>query len=196
MNEREAYLRKMDAEKQRIDARIAEVEAQSDIRKADDDLKELRGVKERREAFHRKLEEWRKRGTEDFERGKQELLQVCDDTNKSLVDAEEKAGVRRATYERKREAELRELGAQFDAWDANVSQTRAEDSLLTKQELQFLRGSFKSTGDALRRLMSAKGGEWSRLRQEYEASWRELQENSRKIRADSADASQSPPSPS
>ncbi|WP_163862012.1 hypothetical protein [Myxococcus eversor] len=196
MNEREAYLRKMDAEKQRIDARIAEVEAQSDIRKADDDLKELRGVKERREAFHRKLEEWRKRGTEDFERGKQEMLQVCDDTNKSLVDAEEKAGVRRATYERKREAELRELGAQFDAWDANVSQTRAEDSLLTKQELQFLRGSFKSTGDALRRLMSAKGGEWSRLRQEYEASWRELQENSRKIRADGADASQSPPSPS
>lgn len=196
MNEREAYLRKMDAEKQRIDARIAEVEAQSDIRKADDDLKELRGVKERREAFHRKLEEWRKRGTEDFERGKQELLQVCDDTNKSLVDAEEKAGVRRATYERKREAELRELGAQFDAWDANVSQTRAEDSLLTKQELQFLRGSFKSTGDALRRLMSAKGGEWSRLRQEYEDSWRELQENSRKIRADGADASQSPPSPS
>jgi|GEM_PF-2795287 len=196
MNEREAYLRKMDAEKQRIDARIAEVEAQSDIRQADDELKELRGVKERREAFHRKLEEWRQRGTEDFERGKQELLRVCDDTNKSLVDAEEKAGVRRATYERKREAELRELGAQFDAWESNVSQTRAEDSLLTKQELQFLRGSFKSTGDALRRLMSAKGGEWSRLRQDYEASWRELMENSRKIRSDSADASQSPPSPS
>lgn len=196
MNEREAYLQKMDAEKRRIDARIAEVEAQSDIRQADDEVKELRGVKEKREAFHRKLEEWRQRGTEDFEKGRQELLRVCDDTNKSLVDAEEKAGVKRATYERKREAELRELGAQFDGWEADVSRTRAEDSLLTKQELQFLRGSFKSTGDALRRLMAAKGGEWSRLRQQYEDSWRELQENSRKIRADSAEASQSPPSPS
>ncbi|NTX33102.1 hypothetical protein HUA78_01490 [Myxococcus sp. CA033] len=196
MNEREAYLQKMDAEKKRIDARIAEVEAQSDIRKADEEVKELHGVKQRREAFRGKLEEWRQRGTEDFERGKKELLRACDDTNKSLVDAEEKAGVRRATYERKREAELRELGAQFDGWEASIAQSRAEDSLLTKQELQFLRGSFKSTGDALRRLMSAKGGEWSTLRGEYEASWKELLDNSRKIRADGADASQAPPSPS
>ncbi|MCP3057550.1 hypothetical protein LXT21_02035 [Myxococcus sp. K38C18041901] len=196
MNEREAYLQKMDAEKQRIDARIAEVEAQSDIRQAQDEVQELRGVKERREAFRRKLEELRQRGTEDFERGKQELLRACDDTRKSLDDAEEHAGLKRAAYERKREAELRQLGAQFDGYEADISRSRAEDSLLTKEELRFLRSSFSSTGESLRRLMKARGGEWARLRGEYEASWRELVENSRKIRADSPEASQTPPSPS
>ncbi|AGC46856.1 hypothetical protein MYSTI_05579 [Myxococcus stipitatus DSM 14675] len=196
MNEREATLRKMDAEKQRIDARIAEVEAESDLREAKDELKELRGVKERREAFRRQLEDLRQRGTEDFEQGKQELLRACEATGKSLDEAEKQAEVRRAAYERKRDAELRQMGAQFDGWEADLSRSRAEDALLSKQELQFLRSSFKSTGDALRRLMTSKGGDWARLRKEYEASWSELKENSRKIRADSPEQPESPPSPS
>lgn len=196
MTEREAYLKKMDAEERQIDARIAEVEAQSDIRAAGEEVKELSGAKQRREAFHRKLEDLRTRGSEGFERAKAELGKFCDDTYKSLSDAEGRASVERATYERKREAELRQLGAQFDEREANISRTRSEDSLLTKQEFEFVRRSFTSTGDALRRLMSSKGGDWSRLRKEYEASWNELLENSRKIRGNSPGAEGSPPSPS
>jgi len=196
MTEREAYLQKMEAEKRSIDARIAEVEAQDDIRKADDVSRELSGAKRRREEFHRRLEALRQRGTEDFEAGRAELRRAYDDANQSVADAEERAGVRRANYERKREAELRELGAQFDGWQAAISGSRADDSLLTRQELDFVRQSFKSTGDCLRRLMTAKGADWSRLRKEYDAAWSELVGRYREVRGGGSGVAEQPPSPS
>ncbi|MCE9668033.1 hypothetical protein LY474_09435 [Myxococcus stipitatus] len=196
MTEREAYLQKMEAEKQGIDARIAEVEAQDDIRKADDESRELSGAKRRREEFHQRLEALRQRGTESFEAGRAELRRAYDDANQSVAEAEERAGVRRANYERKREAELRELGAQFDGWQAAISASRADDSRLTRQELDFVRQSFKSTGDCLRRLMTAKGADWSRLRQEYDAAWNELVGRYREVRGGGSGVAEQPPSPS
>ncbi|MCP3099989.1 hypothetical protein LZ198_14025 [Myxococcus sp. K15C18031901] len=197
MTEREAYLQQMEAEKRGIDARIAEVEAQEDIRKADDEAQALSGAKRRREEFRRKLEVLRQRGTENFDAGKAELRRAYDDANQSVAEAEERAGVRRADYERKREAELRELGAQFDGWQASVSRSRADDSILTRQELDFVRQSFKSTGDCLRRLMTAKGADWSRLRKEYDGAWDELVGKYREVRSSGGSGvAEQPPSPS
>ncbi|MFP2924593.1 hypothetical protein ACLESO_05130 [Pyxidicoccus sp. 3LG] len=188
MTEQEAYVKKMDAEKQRLDSRLAEAEAQADIRKAEADIHELSGAKRRSEAFRSKLEEIRRRGTENFEQGKVELRRAYDELDKAVTEMEVKVEVVRAGYERKREAELRSLGAQVDGWEASAARTRAEDSLLTREELAFLRRSLQNTQAVLKDLMKSKGKDWPRLKKEYEAAWNDLCERSEKIRADAVKA--------
>ena len=184
MTEQEAYVKKMEAEKQQIDARIAEAEASADIRQAKDEIKELSGAKRRAEQFHLKLRELRDRGTGNFEAAKAELHRAFEDVDKALTEMETKVEVIRAGYERKREAELRNLGAQIDGWEASLARTRAEDSLLTREELAFLRRSFQNTQAVLKDLMTRKGQDWPRLKKEYEAAWNDVCERSEKIRAD------------
>ncbi len=183
MTEQEAYVKQMDAEKQRLDARIAESEAQSDVREADARLKDLSGVRRVFEKFRQKLESLNQRQTQNFDQGKAELRQSYDDLNQSVIEMEARMALVRAEYERKREAELRALGAQMDGWDASIAQSRAEDSRLTRQELEFLRRSLHDTESSLRRLMSSHGENWAKLKKDYEASWRELRERSDQIRA-------------
>ncbi|WP_426751542.1 hypothetical protein [Myxococcus sp. Y35] len=183
MTEQEAYVKQMDAEKRRLDARIAETEAQADVRQADAELKDLSGVRRVFDRFRQKLDELSSRQTQNFDQGKAELRKSYDDLNQAVIDMDARMALVRAGYERKREAELRELGAQMDGWEASISQSRSEDSRLTRQELEFIRRSFHDTESALRRLMSSHGDNWSKLKKDYEASWRELRERSDKIRA-------------
>ncbi|WP_163988139.1 hypothetical protein [Pyxidicoccus caerfyrddinensis] len=190
MTEQEAYVKKMEAEKQQLDARLAEVEAEADVRKAEADIQELSGAKRRSENFRRKLEEIRRKGTEDFESGKVELRRAYEELDKSVTGMETKVEVVRAGYERKREAELQSLGAQFAGWEANRDRTRAEDTLLTREEFVFLRRSLQNTQAVLKDLMKSKGKEWPRMKKEYEAAWNDLCERSEKIRADTAKAEQ------
>jgi chromosome segregation ATPase len=190
MTEQEAYVKKMEAEKQQLDARLAEVEAEADIRQTDAEIKELSGAKRRAENYRRKLEEIQKRGTENFENIKAELRGAYEDLHEAVIKMETKVEVVRAGYERKREAELRNLGAQFDGWEASMVRTRAEDSLLTREELNFLRRSLQNTQAVLKDLMTSKGKDWPRMKKEYEAAWNDLLERSEKIRADTVKAEQ------
>ncbi|AEI66621.1 hypothetical protein [Corallococcus macrosporus] len=183
MTEQEAYVKQMDAEKQRLDARIAETEAQADVRQASDELKDMSAIRRVFDTFRSKLDALSKRETRNFDQGKAELRKSYDDANQAVIEMDAKMALVRAGYERKREAELRALGAQMDGWDASISQSRAEDSRLTRQELQFVRRSLNDTEAALRRLMSSHGADWSKLKKDYEDSWRELRERSEKIRA-------------
>ncbi|WIG96781.1 hypothetical protein [Myxococcus sp. SDU36] len=183
MTEQEAYVKQMDAEKRRLDARIAETEAQADVRQASDELKDMSAIRRVFEKFRLKLDELGKRQTQNFDQGKAELRKSYDDTNQAVIEMEAKMALVRAGYERKREAELRALGAQVDGWEASAAQSRAEDSRLTRQELEFIRRSLHDTESALRRLMSSHGENWSKLKKDYEDSWRELRERSDKIRA-------------
>jgi len=182
MTEQEAYVKQMDAEKRRLDARIAETEAQDDVRQADTELKDLSRVRRVFDTFRQKLDVLSKQQTQNFDQGKAELRKSYDDLNQAVIDMDARVELVRAGYERKREAELRALGAQVDGWAASVAQSRAEDSRLTRQEVEFIRRSLHDTQSALQRLMSSHGDNWSRLKKDYEKSWRELQERSEKIR--------------
>lgn len=190
MTEQEAYVKKMEAEKQRLDARIAEAEAAADIREAKTELKEASGAKRLADSFRRKLDDLRKRGTENFEGGKAELHQAYQAADKAVADMEGKVDVLHAGYERKRDAELRNLGAQIDGWEASFARSRAESDLLTREELTFLRRSLQNTQAVLKDLMKSKGKDWPRLKKEYEASWKDLCERSEKIRADTVKTEQ------
>ncbi|QSQ25978.1 hypothetical protein JY651_14070 [Pyxidicoccus parkwayensis] len=190
MTEQEAYVKKMEAEKQRLDARIVEAEASADVREAKTEIKEVSGAKKLMDNFRRKLDDIRKRGTEDFEGGKAELRRAYEATDKAVAEMETKVDVVHAGYERKRDAELRTLGAQIDGWQASFSRSRAESTLLTREEFTFLRRSLQNTQAVLKDLMKSKGKDWSRLKKEYEAAWKDLCERSDKIRADTVKSEQ------
>lgn len=185
MNEQDAYVKKMEAEKQRLDARLAEVEAQTDIQKADAEAKDIRGVKQRREAFQHKLEELRQKGSQAFTELRTRVEEARNAYADALDEANKNAQALRGAWQRKREAEQRQLSAQVDQWEASINQSRAESMLLTREELTFLRRSLETTGRVLKRMVGASGEEWAQLRQQYDATWKELQEHSNRIRASS-----------
>ncbi|MBU8895404.1 hypothetical protein DRW03_14710 [Corallococcus sp. H22C18031201] len=194
MTEQEAYLRKLEAEKQQLSARIDELSAQADIERTDEALAELTGARQREQDFDRELAALRQADAQDFQRLKDGLERLRTRTDSFLRSAESRASALREGYRRKREAELRQLGAQFDAHTAALRRTRAEDALLTRREVEFFRQGFLTTSDLLQRLGSARGKGWAETRAEYERAWRELQESSRRIRADALAREAEPPS--
>jgi Skp family chaperone for outer membrane proteins len=183
MDEHDAYVKKMEAEKQSLDARLAEVEAQSDIEKADAELDEVTGARERRETFRRKLDELRQKGSQAFAQLRARVDEARDAYAKDLEAARKKLQAMHGIWQRKREAELREFGAQVDQWEASIAQSDAESMLLTREEIAFLRRSLDTTGRVLKRMVGASDEDWGQLRQQYEATWKELTEHANRIRS-------------
>jgi hypothetical protein len=191
MTEKEAYLQKLEAEKRQMSAKLDELQAQADIDKTDEALAEVTGAKRRQADFDRGLAALRQADEQDFERLKAGVEKLRVQADEHLAKADSKGSALREGYRHKREAELRELGSQFDQHVASFRRGRAEDSLLTRQEVEFFRRGFVNTGALLKRLVSAKGKDWQQAKAEYESSWRDLIENSRRIRADSQQRSDS-----
>ncbi|PTL82457.1 hypothetical protein [Vitiosangium sp. GDMCC 1.1324] len=192
MSEHDDYVKKMEAEKQRLDARLAEVEAQSDIQKADAELEEFTGVRERRDTFHRKLDELRQKGSQAFAQLRARVDEAHDSYANDLEAASKKGKVLRGTWQRKREAEQRAFAAQVDQWEASISQSNAESSLLTREEITFLRRSLDTTGQVLKRMVGASDEDWGQLRQQYENTWKELNEHADRIRSSSVQEQPTP----
>lgn len=185
MNEQEAYVQKMEAEKQRLDARLEEVKAQAEIQKAEAEVKDIRGVTQRREAFQRKLEELRQKGSQAFSELRTRVEEARNAYADALEEANKNAQALRGAWQRKREGEQRQLAAQVDQWEASIKQSNAESRLLTREEIVFMRRSLETTGRVLKRMVGASGEDWAQLRQQYDATWKELQEHSDRIRASS-----------
>lgn len=185
MNEQEAYVQKMEAEKQRLDARLEEVKAQAEIQKAEAEVKDIRGVTQRREAFQRKLEELRQKGSQAFAELRTRVEEARNAYADALEEANKNAQALRGAWQRKREGEQRQLAAQVDQWEASIKQSNAESRLLTREEIVFMRRSLETTGRVLKRMVGASGEDWAQLRQQYDATWKELQEHSDRIRASS-----------
>lgn len=185
MNEHDTYVMKMEAEKQRLDGRLAEIEAQADIQKADAELDEVTGARERREAFHRKLDELRQKGSQSLAQLRARVDEARDAYAKDLEAADKKGQALRGIWQRKQEAELRELEAQVDQWDASIARSDAESMLLTREEIGFLRRTLETTGRVLKRMVGASDEDWGQLRQQYETTWKELNEHADRIRASS-----------
>ncbi|NOK11709.1 hypothetical protein [Corallococcus exercitus] len=186
MTEQDAYIQKMEAEQREATARFREIEAQADLADSEDSLDVLTGVRGFNDDVNRELQALRRADQKDWERVKDGAEKARGRFREHL----DRAGTRweelREGYRRQREAELKELGAQMDGWIAAHERTRAEDSLLTREELDFITRGLKTAGALLDNLRHAHGHAWKTARDQYEANWRELQERSRRIRAEGA----------
>lgn len=185
MTERDAYIQKMEAEQREATARFQELEAQADLAQSEDELDILSGVRERSDDFQREVQALRQADQQDWQRVKAAVEKARTRFGDHLDRAGERWEQMRAVYRREREDELRQLGAQMDRWEASRDRTAAEDSLLTRQEFDFMKRGLQSTRTLLMHLGSSRGDAWKQAREEYEAAWRDLRERSRRIRADS-----------
>ncbi|RKH50195.1 hypothetical protein D7X55_27080 [Corallococcus sp. AB049A] len=186
MTERDAYIQKMEAEQREATARFREIEAQADLADSEDTLDVLTGARAFNDDVDRELQALRRADARDWER----LKNGADTARRRFHEHLDRAGTHfealREGYRRQREAELNALGAQMDRWVASRQRTRAEDSLLTREELDFITRGLKNAGALLENLRHARGHVWKTARDQYEANWRELVERSRRIRADAA----------
>ncbi|MBN9682547.1 MULTISPECIES: hypothetical protein [unclassified Corallococcus] len=186
MTERDAYIQKMEAEQREATARFREIEAQADLADSEDTLDVLTGARAFNDDVNRELQALRRADERDWERVKAGAEKARGRFREHLDKAGSRWAGLREGYQRQREAELKELGAQMDSWIAAHKRTRAEDSLLTREELDFITRGLKSSGEMLKNLRHARGHVWKTARDQYEANWRELQERSRRIRAEGA----------
>ncbi|MHA7633918.1 sll1863 family stress response protein [Corallococcus sp. M7] len=186
MTERDAYIQKMEAEQREATARFREIEAQADLADSEDTLDVLTGARAFNDDVNRELQALRRADERDWERLKSGAEKARGRFREHLDHAGTRWEALREGYQRQREAELKELGAQMDGWIAAHKRTRAEDSLLTREELDFITRGLKTSGEMLKNLRHARGHVWKTARDQYEANWRELQERSRRIRADGA----------
>lgn len=186
MTERDAYIQKMEAEQSEATARFREIEAQADLADSEDSLDVLTGARAFNDDVNREIQALRRADERDWERVKA----GAEKTRGRFREHLDRAGTHweglREGYQRQREAELKELGAQMDGWIAAHKRSRAEDSLLTREELDFITRGLKTSGEMLKNLRNAHGHVWKTARDQYEANWRELQERSRIIRSDGA----------
>lgn len=194
MKEKDAYLLKMESEKRTAEAKLAEADAQSDLAKAKEELDVVSGAKQRTEDFDRGVEALRRASDQDFERMKANTEKLRIELERSLNEASLKLDALREGYRRTREAELRQLGAQVDQWESSRRRTWAEDSLLTREELTFVKRSLQNTGTLLKNLGRTRGEAWRQAKREYESAWTDLWERSRRIRADGAPQEEGPAS--
>ncbi|WP_375754544.1 hypothetical protein [Corallococcus exercitus] len=185
MTEQDAYIQKMEAEQREATARFREIEAQAELADNEETLDVLTGVRGFNDDVNRELQALRRADQRDWER----LKGGAENARRRFHEHLDRAGTRweelRAAYRRQREAEVRELSAQVDRWEAARRRATAEDSLLTREELDFIKRGLKNAGDLLNNLRHAHGHAWKTVREQYEANWRELMERSRRIRADS-----------
>ncbi|RYZ33992.1 MAG: hypothetical protein EOO71_40465 [Myxococcaceae bacterium] len=190
--ERDAYIRKMEAEQREATARFQELEAQSDLVESQDELDLITGAKERSDDFQREVQALRHADQQDWHRVKT----AAEKARTRFMDHLDRAGLEwkklRAAYRRDREDELRILGARLDQWEASHQRTAAEDSLLTRQELEFMKRGLLDTRGLLQHLGHADGAAWKQARESYEAAWRDLRDRSRHIRADNPADTASP----
>ncbi|AFE07227.1 hypothetical protein COCOR_06936 [Corallococcus coralloides DSM 2259] len=195
MTERDAYIQKMEAEQREATARFREIEAQAELADSEDSLDVLTGARAFNDDVNRELQALRRADERDWDRLKDGADKARSRLREHLDHAGNRWGELREGYQRQREAELKELGAQMDGWIAAHKRSRAEDSLLTREELDFITRGLKTSGEMLKNLSHARGHAWKTARDQYEANWRELQERSRIIRSDGAqeEAGASPP---
>lgn len=194
MTEKELYAQKLEGEKQALDARLAEMEAQKDVDAADEKLYDLRVAKEKREAFAKKLEAFRAQGQEYWQGVKADADAAIQDYASALEKERQRSAQRRDVSSQKREAELRQFDARLDQVSALLKQRSAEDLLLTGQEFELIRGSLSTVRQFLARMRHTEGGKnWAETRAQFEQVWRDFQERSRKIT--SAPAEEQPPAP-
>jgi hypothetical protein len=184
MNERDTTLQKLEAEQRESLARFRELEAQADLAETEDELDILTGARERRDDIDRELKALRAADQKDWER----LKTRAHEARLRFGEYMDRAGLQwaqlRETWRRQREAELLELGAQVDRWDASRQRTAAEDSLLTREEFDFIQRELRTSGELLKGMRHSHGRAWSQARERYEASWRDLMERSQRIRTD------------
>ncbi|RKG79355.1 hypothetical protein D7W79_10500 [Corallococcus exercitus] len=184
MTEQDAYMQKVEAEQREATARFREIEAQADLADNEDALDALTGARQFNDDVNRELQALRRADQRDWDRMKDGVEKARRRFHEHL----DRAGTRwedlRVTYRRQREAELMELSAQVDRWVAARKRATAEDSLLTREELDFIKRGLKNAGELLNNLSHAHGHAWKTARDQYEANWRELMERSRRIRAD------------
>ncbi|RKH71797.1 hypothetical protein [Corallococcus aberystwythensis] len=194
MTEQDAYIQKMEAEQREATARFREIEAQAELADSEDSLDVLTGGRELNDDVNRELQALRRADQRDWDR----LKDGVEKARRRFHDHLDRAGTHwdqlRAGYRRQREAELRELGAQMDRWVASRQRTAAEDSLLTRQEIDFFKRDLKNSGELLKNLGHARGQAWKTARDQYEDAWRGLLERSRRIRADGIAADSAAPS--
>ncbi|GMT98470.1 hypothetical protein KH5H1_25890 [Corallococcus caeni] len=192
MTEQDAYIQKMEAEQREATARFREIEAQADLADNEDTLDVLTGVRGFNDDVNRELQALRRADQRDWDR----LKDNAEHARRRFREHLDRAGTRweelRVAYRRQREDEVRELSAQVDRWEAARKRSSAEDSLLTREEFDFIKRGLKTAGELLDNLRHAHGQAWKTARDQYEANWRELQERSRRIRADT-DATAAPP---
>ncbi|NBD12402.1 sll1863 family stress response protein [Corallococcus silvisoli] len=194
MSERDEYIQKLEAEQQEATARFREIQAQADLAQSEDELQVLTGARALQNDVDREIQALRAADQRDWERVK-ERAEKARLRFSAYVD---RAGLQwnqlRDGYRRKREAELDELGAQVDGWEATHQRGSAETSLLTRRELEFVKRGLRSSGDLLRNMRHSRGQAWKQAREEYESAWRDLREHYRRIRAEGgSDADQAPP---
>ncbi|RKI42663.1 hypothetical protein D7Y27_16495 [Corallococcus sp. AB004] len=186
MTEQDAYIQKMEAEQREATARFREIEAQADLADSEDSLDVLTGARAFNDDVNREIQALRRTDQRDWDRVKAGAEKAHSRFREHLDHASTRWAELREGYSRQREAELKELGAQMDGWIAAHKRSRAEDSLLTHEELDFITRGLKNSGELLKNLRNARGHVWKTARDQYEANWRELQERSRRIRADGA----------
>ncbi|MFB1481762.1 hypothetical protein [Corallococcus sp. RDP092CA] len=190
MTERDAYIQKLEAEQREATARFREIEAQADLADNEEALDTLTGVREFNDDVNRELQALRRSDEQDWDRLKDGAEKARRRLHERLDRADTHFGQLREGYRRQREAELKELGAQLDGWIASHQQSRAEDSLLTREELDFLTRGMKNAREMLQNLRHSRGHVWKTARDQYEANWRELVERSRRIRAEGSPEAQ------
>ncbi|PTL75973.1 hypothetical protein [Vitiosangium sp. GDMCC 1.1324] len=192
MTEKELYAQKLEGEKQALDARLAEMEAQKDVDAADEKLYDLRVAREKREAFAKKLEEFRAQGQEYWQGVKADVDAAVQDYARALEKERQRSAQRREVSSQKREAELRQFDAQVDQISSLLKRNSAEDLLLTGQEFELIRGSLNTVRQFLARLRHTEGSKnWDETKAQFEQVWRDFLERSRKIT--SASAEEQPP---
>ncbi|MBN8233139.1 hypothetical protein JYK02_37060 [Corallococcus macrosporus] len=184
MTERDAYIQKLEAEQREATARFREIEAQAELADNEDALDVLTGARQFNDDVNRELQALRRADQRDWDRLKAGVETARHRLHEHLDRADTRWSDLRAAYRRQREAELMELGAQVDRWEAARKRATAEDSLLTREELDFIKRGLKNAGDLLRNLRLANGHAWKTVRAQYEANWRELMDRSRRIRAE------------
>ncbi|NOK17439.1 hypothetical protein [Corallococcus carmarthensis] len=186
MTEQDAYIQKMEAEQREATARFREIEAQAELADNEETLDVLTGARAFNDDVTRELQALRRADQSDWERVKD----GAEKARRRFHEHLDRAGTRweelRVAYRRQREDELRELSAQVDRWEASRKQSRAEDALLTREELDFITRGVKNAGELLKNMRHARGQVWKTARDQYEANWRELMERSRRIRAEGA----------
>lgn len=184
MTEQDAYIQKVEAEQREATARFREIEAQADLADNEEALDTLTGVREFNDNVNREIQALRRADQRDWDRLKDGAEKARRRLHEHLNRADSHFAQLREGYRRQREAELNELGAQMDQWVAAHQRTRAEDSLLTREELDFITRGLSNAKQLLQNLRHARGHAWKTARDQYEANWRELQERSRRIRAE------------
>ncbi|WP_223638158.1 hypothetical protein [Corallococcus sp. EGB] len=184
MTEQDAYIQKLEAEQREATARFREIEAQADLADNEEALDTLTGVREFNGDVNRELQAIRRADQRDWDRLKDGAEKARRRFREQLDRADAHFARLREGYRRQREAELDELGAQMDRWVASHQQSMAESALLTREELDFMTRGLGNAREMLQNLRHARGQVWKTAREQYEANWRELQERSRRIRAE------------